>query len=118
MTRRIEQQARREQQQAKAHREMMASVAHDLRTPLTALHGHLEALSAPRTAAVPNAAEAAESGHHQQRVLGAALAQSNKARRLSQQLFELAALQSDHQVLHRRPSTWTSWSPTRRKSSN
>ena len=44
MTQRIEQQAAREQQQANAHREMMASVAHDLRTPLTALHGHLEAL--------------------------------------------------------------------------
>ena len=98
MTQRIEQQAAREQQQAHAHREMMASVAHDLRTPLTALHGHLEALSAPPAAAVLVAAEAAR---HQQRVLGAALAQSNKVRRLSQQLFELAALQSDHQVLHR-----------------
>jgi len=98
MTLRIEQQAQRAQQQAHAHREMMASVAHDLRTPLTALHGHLEALSAP-----PGAAHAspAETTHHHQRVLGAALAQSNKVRRLSQQLFELAALQSDHQVLHR-----------------
>lgn len=91
MTRRIEQQAEREQQQAAAHREMMAGVAHDLRTPLTALHGQLEALAAP---AGPDA-----SGR--QRVLVAALAQSNKVRRLSQQLFELAALQSDHQVLNR-----------------
>ena len=101
MTQLIEQQARREQQQGNAHREMMASVAHDLRTPLTALHGHLEALSAPRTAAVPDATEAAESGRHQQRVLNAALAKSNTVRRLSQLLFELAALQSDHPVLHR-----------------
>lgn len=36
-----------------------------------------------------------------ERVLAAALAQSGKVRRLSQQLFELAALQTDHQVLHR-----------------
>lgn len=35
------------------------------------------------------------------RVLATALAQSDKVRRLSQQLFELAALQSVSQVLHR-----------------
>jgi len=89
MTQRIETQAAREQQQASDHREMMASVAHDLRTPLTALHGQLEALAGKTLA---------ESG---QRVLTAALAQSDKVRRLSQQLFELAALQSADQVLHR-----------------
>ena len=93
MTERIDEQANRARQQAHAHREMMASVAHDLRTPLTALHGHLEALSAPPAAAAPASL--------QQRQLSAALAQSNKVRRLSQQLFELATLQSDHQVLHR-----------------
>ena len=98
MTRRLEQQAEREQQQANAHREMMASVAHDLRTPLTALHGHLEVLAGAAGDAPGNAP-----GHNPQPspVLAAALAQSNKVRRLSQQLFELAALQSDHQVLHR-----------------
>jgi signal transduction histidine kinase len=88
MTQRIEQQADRELQQASAHREMMASVAHDLRTPLTALHGHLEAL-------------AMGSSPQHDRLLAAALSQSDKVRRLSQQLFELAALQSDHQMLHR-----------------
>jgi signal transduction histidine kinase len=87
MTQRIENQAAREHQQSSAHREMMASVAHDLRTPLTALHGHLEALSGDPL--------------RHERVLSAALAQSNKVRRLSQQLFELAALQSSDQVLHR-----------------
>ncbi|MBE2259303.1 MAG: sensor histidine kinase [Rhodobacteraceae bacterium] len=91
MTQRIEAQAAREQQQASAHREMMASVAHDLRTPLTALHGHLEAL-AGNTLAQPG---------QRQRVLAAALAQSDKVRRLSQQLFELAALQSTDQLVHR-----------------
>ncbi|WP_313950276.1 ATP-binding protein [Accumulibacter sp.] len=91
MTQRIESQAAREQQQASAHRETMASVAHDLRTPLTALHGHLEAM-AGKTLAEPGQRE---------RVLAAALAQSDKVRRLSQQLFELAALQSTDQLLHR-----------------
>lgn len=88
LTQRVEQQAAQEAQQAAAHREMMASVAHDLRTPLTALHGQLEAL-----ASVPAA--------QQSRLLGTALAQSDKVRRLSQQLFELATLQSTDQLLHR-----------------
>jgi len=91
MTQRIEAQTAREQQQASDHREMMAGVAHDLRTPLTALHGHLEALAGRGLA---------ESGQRE-RVLAAALAQSDKVRLLSQQLFELAALQSTDQVLHR-----------------
>ena len=90
MTLRIESQAAHEQRQAADHREMMASVAHDLRTPLTALHGHLEALVGDAT---PDAARRAA-------VLQAALAQSLKVGRLSQQLFELAALQSTEQVLH------------------
>lgn len=88
MTARVEQQAAREARQAAEHREMMAGVAHDLRTPLTALHGHLEALGSAPAADQP-------------RLLGTALAQSDKVRRLSQQLFELASLQSTTQVLHR-----------------
>ena len=91
MTQRIESQAAREQRQVADHREMMASVAHDLRTPLTALHGHLEVL----------ASEAAPDTGRRGAVLQAALAQSRKLSRLSQQLFELAALQSTAQVLHR-----------------
>lgn len=91
MTHRIESQAVREQRQVADHREMMASVAHDLRTPLTALHGHLEAL----------AGETAPDAVRRAAVLQAALAQSRKVSRLSQQLFELAALQSTEQVLHR-----------------
>lgn len=91
MTQRIETQAAREQRQVADHREMMASVAHDLRTPLTALHGHLEVL----------AGEVAPDPGRRGAVLQAALAQSRKVSRLSQQLFELAALQSTEQVLHR-----------------
>ena len=93
-TRRIEAHAAREQAQTRAHRETMAGVAHDLRTPLTALHGHLEALAGSAFAQQADPAR-------RERVLGAALAQSDKVRRLSQQLFELAALQSTDQVLHR-----------------
>ena len=91
MKQRIADQARREKSQTDAHREMMAGVAHDLRTPLTALHGHLEAL-AGETLGQPTLREP---------ILKAALAQSDKVRRLSQQLFELAVLQSAGQVLHR-----------------
>lgn len=91
-TLRIETQARREQQQSEAHRETMASMAHDLRTPLTALQGQLEALAQ---------GGAAVAGEARERVLAGALAQSAKVRRLSQQLFELAALQSSGQVLQR-----------------
>ena len=92
---RVEAQAEREHRQMADHREMMASVAHDLRTPLTALHGHLEALAQGTLQggeALPPARTA---------VLQAALAQSLKVGRLSQQLFELAALQSGDPVLQR-----------------
>jgi signal transduction histidine kinase len=91
MAARIESHAATEQQQVAAHRETMASVAHDLRTPLTALHGQLEALAA-NSLVEPDA---------RQHMLGAALAQSDKVRRLSQQLFELAALQTAGELMHR-----------------
>lgn len=88
---RIDSQAARERQQAWAQRETLAGVAHDLRTPLTALHGHLEALAGSRTAVLD------ESSRH----LRAALLQSDRVRRLSQQLFELALLQSTDAVVQR-----------------
>jgi signal transduction histidine kinase len=88
MARRIDAQVQAQREQAAAHREVIANVAHDLRTPLTALHGHVEALGhAPLDDTL------------RQRHAAAALAQSNKVRRLSQQLFELATLQSTDQVL-------------------
>jgi signal transduction histidine kinase len=90
---RVESHAEREHRQMADHREMMASVAHDLRTPLTALHGHLEALAEGPLQASTAAPRAA--------VLQAALAQSRKVGRLSQQLFELAALQSGDPGLQR-----------------
>lgn len=86
---RLREQQGQHQRQAAAHREVIANVAHDLRTPLTALHGHLEALRA-----------GAPSPQQAQAHVDTALAQSDKLRRLTQQLFELATLQSMDQVLH------------------
>jgi signal transduction histidine kinase len=92
---RVEAHAEREHRQMADHREMLASVAHDLRTPLTALHGHLEALQqGSLQSGGPHAPPRAD-------VLQAALAQSRKVGRLSQQLFELAALQSGDPGLQR-----------------
>lgn len=98
LTQRLEHQTRREHAQAHAHREMMAGLAHDLRTPLTALHGHIEALIGHPS---PPDAVSAPQSWRRDRVLQAALAQSDKVRRLSQQLFELAALQSTREIAQR-----------------
>lgn len=87
LRRRLARQAREQATQQASHRETVAGLAHDLRTPLTALHGHLEAVQAQ-----PGAAS-----HH----LGAALAHSHQLRTLTQQLFELATLQSPAHVLQR-----------------
>jgi signal transduction histidine kinase len=101
LTQRLEHQAQREHAQAHAHREMMAGLAHDLRTPLTALHGHIEALLGPDHPSSSADKPAQPPVSMQAKLLHAALAQSDKVRRLSQQLFELAALQSTREVGHR-----------------
>ncbi|CAN5178069.1 sensor histidine kinase [soil metagenome] len=93
LTARIEGQIEEQIRTQVAHREVVVNVAHDLRTPLTALHGHLEALQR-ELAQVP--AKATSTDHH----LHVALAQSEKVRRLSQQLFELASLQTSAQITH------------------
>ncbi len=87
MAARIGRQLAEQAERDRAHREIMAGVAHDLRTPLTALHGNLEAL--------------AHSAAGQARHVQAALAQSDKVRRLTQQLFELATLQTTEQMPQR-----------------
>ena len=92
MSQRVAAQVQARADQEAAHRDVMANLAHDLRTPLTALHGHLEALATPGWAEEPA---------RRQPLLTAALAQSDKVRRLSQQLFELAALQSTAQLPQR-----------------
>jgi signal transduction histidine kinase len=85
MAQRIESQVRDLAARQAEHREIIANVAHDLRTPLTALHGYLETLQ-QRGVGI-SAAE-------HERYVVAALAQSDKVRNLTQQLFELARLQS------------------------
>jgi signal transduction histidine kinase len=71
-----------ERKLAATHREHMAQLAHDLRTPLTALHGQLEGLPA-------------DEGRDR------ALQQSERVRRLTQQLFELATLEAQQEVAQR-----------------
>jgi signal transduction histidine kinase len=71
-----------ERELAAAHREHMAQLAHDLRTPMTAMYGQLEGLP-------PGAARER------------ALAHAERVRRLTQQLFELATLEAAQDVAHR-----------------
>lgn len=85
MTRRIEQQAEREQRQVADHREMMASVAHDLRTPLTALAGLAESLPLAGPPLPPAQAELAE----------AIRAEALRTHALARDLLDLARLQAD-----------------------
>jgi signal transduction histidine kinase len=89
MASRLALQHEQQRQQSAAHREVIANVAHDLRTPLTALHGHLEVLR-------NHSVDPAQATQH----VDTALAQSDKLRRLTQQLFDLATLQSMDHVLH------------------
>jgi signal transduction histidine kinase len=86
MVQRIQAQTRADAEREAAHRELTANIAHDLRTPLTAMHGYLERLAKADPPGIPP--------DERRRCLDAALAQSNKVRRLSQQLFELARLQA------------------------
>jgi len=65
-------------------RELVTNISHDLRTPLTSLHGYLELL-----ALKGDALTEAE----RRRYLGTALAQSEKVGKLAQSLFELARLE-------------------------
>ncbi len=65
-------------------RELVTNISHDLRTPLTSLHGYLELLALKGDAL---------SETERRRYLGTALAQSDKVGKLAQSLFELARLE-------------------------
>jgi signal transduction histidine kinase len=65
-------------------RELVATVSHDLRTPLTSLHGFLETLQI-KAETLPIT--------EQRRFLSVALRQTEKVSRLAQELFELARLE-------------------------
>jgi signal transduction histidine kinase len=84
MTRRIADQWRELTAQDQQRRELVANISHDLRTPLTSLHGYLETLRL-KADILPMA--------EQQRYLDIALGQSRKVGRLAQELFELARLE-------------------------
>jgi signal transduction histidine kinase len=84
MARRISDQWHRLSQQDQLRREFIANISHDLRTPLTSMHGYLESLSVMSSTL---------SEAEKQRYLETALAQSQKVRILAQSLFELARLE-------------------------
>jgi signal transduction histidine kinase len=65
-------------------RELVANISHDLRTPLTSLHGYLEILALKGDALGES---------ERRRYLTTALAQSDKVGKLAQSLFELARLE-------------------------
>lgn len=84
MTRRIAEQWRELTAQDQQRRELVANISHDLRTPLTSLHGYLETLRLK----ADTLSEA-----DRRRYLEIALGQSRKVGRLAQELFELARLE-------------------------
>ena len=84
MANRIGDQWRALRRQDQQRRELIANISHDLRTPLTSLHGYLETLSLKADTL---------SDVERKRYLGIALAQSVKVGRLAQALFELARLE-------------------------
>ncbi|MFI3309924.1 sensor histidine kinase [Ewingella allii] len=84
LAKRIDQQWQSLTAQDQQRREFIANISHDLRTPLTSLHGYLETLSMKADRL---------SSDESQRYLDIALAQSRKVGRLAQELFELARLE-------------------------
>ena len=84
MTQRIAEQWRELTSQDQQRRELVANISHDLRTPLTSLHGYLETLRMKSDSL---------SEVERVRYLDIALGQSRKVGRLAQELFELARLE-------------------------
>jgi signal transduction histidine kinase len=84
MTQRIAEQWRELTLQDQQRRELFANISHDLRTPLTSLHGYLETL-------MLKAGTLDET--ERRRYLEIALGQSRKVGRLAQEVFELARLE-------------------------
>ena len=85
MSRRIAEQWRELTRQDQQRRELVANISHDLRTPLTSLHGYLETLRVK---------DGLLTQAERHRYLDIALDQSRKVGVLAQALFELARLES------------------------
>jgi len=85
MRQRISEQWTELTRQDQQRRDMVANISHDLRTPLTSLHGYLETLRVK---------DEVIGAQERRRYLDVALGQSRKVGRLAQELFELARLES------------------------
>ncbi|MGC1332064.1 ATP-binding protein [Pseudomonas sp.] len=85
MGQRISEQWQELTRQDQQRRDLVANISHDLRTPLTSLHGYLETLR------IKDESLTREERRH---YLDVALGQSRKVGRLAQELFELARLES------------------------
>jgi signal transduction histidine kinase len=85
MAQRLAEQWRELTRQDQQRRELVANISHDLRTPLTSLHGYLETLLVKADDI---------SLEDRRRYLEIALGQSRKVGKLAQALFELARLES------------------------
>jgi len=81
----IEQQMNRLRENDQQRREMIANVSHDLRTPLTTLHGYLETMVLRKDRLDPQ---------EQSRYLNIAIGHSQRLSQLVDELFELARLDS------------------------
>jgi signal transduction histidine kinase len=84
MAHRIAEQWRDLSGQDQQRRELVANISHDLRTPLTSLHGYLETMRLKADVI---------SDEERARYLDVAIGQSLKVGRLAQELFELARLE-------------------------
>lgn len=81
-------------QKDQERRELVATMSHDLRTPLAALRGFLETMQRKADTLPAN---------EQQHFLDTALRQTEKVSRLAQELFELAKLECDDASLNPEP---------------
>ena len=98
MADRIDQQMEALMQTDAKRREMVANVSHDLRTPLTSLHGYLETLLLK---------DETLSAQERRQYLEVATAQSTRLTQLVSDLFELAKLDSSETVLSVEPFSLT-----------
>ncbi|HHI92725.1 MAG TPA: HAMP domain-containing histidine kinase [Gammaproteobacteria bacterium] len=98
MADRIDQQLKELAQNDAKRREMVANVSHDLRTPLTSLHGYLETLLLKDNSL---------SVQERRQYLQVATAQSMRLRQLIEELFELAKLDSSETMLNIEPFSLT-----------
>jgi len=85
MGRRIGEQWQELTRQDQQRRDLIANISHDLRTPLTSLHGYLETLKLKADSLTVE---------QQRHYLDIALGQSGKVGKMAQELFELARLES------------------------